>query len=196
MKNALKILSSPVTWIGISFVLMLLFVRSCRNESALEDRLKETNEQILRHELNPANELKIELSKKEFQLHLKEGRISQLLDSLEIKPKQVLSYKYITTQRTVHDTLYEYELVEGFDFRKDYDFDLKCVKAKVSFINNHPTLSATINTDFTDINYYQRKNLFGVKKLPKWGKKQYFQTLYSNCGDTIKHNQLIKHTKL
>lgn len=149
--------------------------------SAIEKSLTDKNQELL-----------VTLSDMDMRSHLKDEEIVKLLDSLKLKPKNVISYKRIGAQRVIHDTLTEYELIEIGDYQTRFEVEDDCFTATIDLTGNNPIVNAQIETNLIDINYTKRRPLFNKEWLPNWGKKETFQTLISECsGDSITKNQKI-----
>lgn len=118
------------------------------------------------------------------------------LDSLSIKVNGLQSIKTIEVQKTVYDTVHQYDtiykMLEGTDIPKTFTRTPdSCITINGEFTPQGLQLKVKRNIKITDYSYYKRRDLWGVKALPKWGRKEFYQTLTTNCGDTVKNNQKI-----
>lgn len=177
---------------GVIALLLTLLVWGGRKWFESNQAFKAQNSSLARTLVDKSQELLITLTDSEMKAHVKDSSIKALLDSLNVKPKNVISYKKVVTERMVHDTLYEYELVEIGDYQKTFEFTDKCFTAKIDLSGEHPSINAVMSTEFTDINYTKRRHLFQKESLPRWGKKETYQTLVMGCGDTILTNHKIQ----
>lgn len=173
--------------IGLGVVLFLLW----RSNKSIEADLNTISQSAEKHVNDIKNELTVKLSDAEMKAHLKSSKIDSLIKELNIKPKNVIQYKYIKSDRLVHDTIREYELIEIGDYQQIFTFNEKCFTAKVDLTGTNPSIEAKISNEFIDINYTQRRPLLNIKRAPRWGKKVTYQTLISPCGDTIRENHKI-----
>ncbi len=188
----LKILTSRVALYGYITILLSGLAYSCRKQIEAKNAFKAQNTALERTLDDKSQELLVTLTDAEMKTHLKDSTIKLLLDRLAIKPKEVISYKRVVSDRIVFDTITEVELVENFNFQTQYSFFEDCFVADVDLSGKHPTIKAHIKNDFIDINYTKRRNLFNQRFFPKWGKKEVYQTLVSSCGDSIRINQKIQ----
>jgi hypothetical protein len=137
-----------------------------------------------------------ELTLNTFKLRAKDDSIAVLAAKiLNIKPSGVIAYKRIEVEKIIEgDTLYEIEEVEiPAGTRFTYKFD-EC--SEVEFEWGTPAKwKLKRNLKLTDVSYFERRNLWGVKHFPKWGKKQYSQVLLTNCNDSVLVNKNITFTK-
>lgn len=133
----------------------------------------------------------------EKKLALKDTIITNMMDSLDIKDRHVkrlerLAFgKSTTVTVTEYDTLYE--LIETTPvvpktFTVKHD---NCVTLFGEFTKKGLKTTIERNIKVFDLSYTKRDRLFGWKWTPRIGKKQHYQTLITNCGDTIKQNQQI-----
>ena len=173
----------------ITLILIVIFFWKSNRDMKADFELVSNSTQS--HLEDKKNELMQKLTKRDMKLHLQEEKIDSLLKSVDVKPKQVIRYKYINLDRTLYDTLFLYELLEINDYRRKFLFEERCFTAEVDLSGSNPTIKADIKTSLYDINYKERRNLWGKKWLPRWGKNQIRQTLISDCGDTIRENYLI-----
>ena len=187
----LKILTSRVALYGYIAILLSGLAYSCRKQIEAKNAFKAQNTALERTLDDKSQELLVTLTDAEMKTHLKDSTIKLLLNQLAVKPKQVISYKRIASDRVVHDTITEIELVEDFNFQTKYSFFEDCFVADVDLSGKHPTIKAHIKNEFIDINYTQRRRLFGKEYLPRLGKKEVYQTLVSSCGDSLRINQKI-----
>lgn len=174
--------------IGLLFLLLLFIWKQKRDADALVRRASESAEQ---HIEKAENELTVHMEETAMKLHLKNNKIKALLDSLKIKPKHVVEYKYIRTERVIHDTLWRYELMEIEDYQQVFTIDKPCFSASVDLTGENPVFDADVETEIYDINYVERRHLLGWKRMPKWGRKEWRQTLITCGGDTIRENYKI-----
>jgi hypothetical protein len=168
-----------------------LLLETCRKNVLLEKEITEQSGSVMKNLKDKSSELLVQVDKAQLREAIKDARMTRLLDSLKIKPREVLSYKYIKTERTITDTLFEFELVECEDYPKVFVFNEKCFSATVDLTGGNPFIKANITNEIYDINSFKRKRLFNLKFTPRIGKKEFYQTLVSPCGDTIKNNQKI-----
>jgi len=173
----------------IALILIIIFFwRSNQKMKADFEMVSNSTQNYLE---DKKNELMLKVTDRDMKLHLQEEKIDSLLTAVDVKPKQVIRYKYINLDRTIHDTLFLHELIELGDYKQKFIFQEPCFTAEVDLSGAHPSIKADIITSLYDINYKERRNLWGVKWFPKWGKTQIRQTLISDCGDTIRENYLI-----
>ena len=116
-----------------------------------------------------------------------------LMDSLEIKNKQLKSIKTVTINKTItkfiteYDTLYEF--IELTNTPQNFSTKLDdCMTVRGRFTPDGLVLTGQRNIEILDFSYTKRRNLFKVKVLPRLGRKEHFQTLVTNCGDTVSKN--------
>ena len=137
----------------------------------------------------------------ERELALQDSVIANLKDSLDIKDRQIIGLERIkfgkTTVKVVteYDTLYEFieldpSIPNVFTVKHD-----DCITLHGWFTKNGLETKVIREFDLVDLTYQKRSRLFGWKWTPRIGKKQTFQTLITNCGDTIRNNQQITFEK-
>lgn len=133
----------------------------------------------------------------EREIALRDSAILAYKDSLGIRDKQITKLRRMgfgkTTTKVIteYDTVYELLEVAGnvpTRFVVDHD---NCIKLKGEFTPEGLKTSIERNISVFDISYWERRRLFGWVWTPRLGKKQYYQTLITNCGDTITKNEQI-----
>lgn len=141
-------------------------------------------------------------TREEKLLAVKDAEINDILDSMDIKIKHLNSLKVITLTKVKsvlvpqYDTLYE--LIEASNNIPD-TFNIKideCLKIRGVFTGGGLRVTGDRTITINDINYFKRRNLWGLERTPKWGKKEMYQTVVTNCGDTITRNKKITFNKL
>lgn len=189
-----------VQWIVIIILLVGVFfgVSSCqKNEDILADYENATRSRIANIEDSYQQEIILIKTKANRKEVLKDSSISAIMDSLDIKDRQIVELKkikfgkVITKTITEYDTLYELiELNTSIPnkFTKKLD---NCLTVSGEFTSSGLVITGDRNIVIHDINYFRRRSLFGVKFFPRIGRKEYYQTLVTNCGDTVTENKKI-----
>lgn len=189
-----------VQWIVIIALLVAVFfgVSSCqKNEDILADYENATRSRIANIEDAYQQEIILIKTKANRKEVLKDSSISVIMDSLDIKARQIIELKkikfgkVITKTITEYDTLYELiELNTSIPnkFTKKLD---NCLTVSGEFTSSGLVITGDRNIVIHDINYFRRRSLFGVKFFPRIGRKEYYQTLVTNCGDTVTENKKI-----
>lgn len=136
-------------------------------------------------------------TKYEKELSLQDSAIIKLKDSLDIKNKQVSNLRKIafgkTTTKVIteYDTVYEFlEIVGNVPNKFTVKHD-DCITLSGEFTPDGLKTKIERNIEVYDLSYWQRKKLFGWTWTPRIGQKEYYQTLITNCGDTITNNEQI-----
>lgn len=136
-------------------------------------------------------------SKYERELTLQDSAIISLKDSLDIRDKQVTNLRKIAFSKTTKETVTEYVPVYEFielDPSIPNKFTVKhddCITLSGEFTPEGLKTKVERNIEVYDLSYWQRKKLFGWTWTPRIGQKEYYQTLITNCGDTITNNEQI-----
>lgn len=173
-------------------------IRSCQSEREQRIKSQEVHEANVRAVKDKAHERKVVASNAYSRdLILKDSVISGLLDSLDIKDRQVKNLKRMSFRKqteklvTVYDTLYEFIEVNPVMPTKVSVKHDNCLTIGLEFTPRGLKTTAKRNLDIIDINYYKRRPLFGWTWTPRIGRKQYYQTIVTSCGDTITNNEKI-----
>lgn len=122
------------------------------------------------------------------ELVLRDSAIASILDSL--KAKKVNTIKVIEVQKEVQTLVTEYDTIfkilepELRTFTKKLD---DCLTVDGEFTDTGLSLVANRNMTIYDINYSRRKKFLGLRV----GRREYFQTLVTSCGDTVVQNKKI-----
>jgi hypothetical protein len=132
------------------------------------------------------------------QVALLSEDINKAQEKLGIKDREINHWKTIALTRTTTDTITEYKTVYDFieinpEVTKNFRRSTDCYTIEGEFTEHGLELKTESHIAITDISYFKRRKFL---KLPI-GKKEYFQTLVTNCsGDTITKNQKIEFKKL
>lgn len=143
------------------------------------------------------------------QLALKDSLYTNIMEELDIKERQIRELKTISIGKvteklvTQYDTLYEFIEINSnipLTFTAKHD---ECITVFGEFTPSGLKTSVKRDLTLVDISYYKRRPLFGLQfKLfkkqitaPRIGRKEYYQTLITNCGDTVTKNQKITFEK-
>lgn len=133
----------------------------------------------------------------EREIALRDSAILAYKDSLSIKDKQITQLRRMgfgkTTTKVItqYDTVYELlEVVGNVPTRFKIDHD-NCITLRGEFTPTGLKTSIERNISVFDISYWERRRLWGWAWTPRIGKKEYYQTLITNCGDTITKNEQI-----
>ena len=189
-----------VQWIAIVVLLVGVFfgVSSCqKNEDILADYENATRSRIANIEDAYQQEIILIKTKANRKEVLKDSSIAAIMDSLNIKGRQIIELKkikfgkVITKTITEYDTLYELiELNASIPnkFTKKLD---NCLTVSGEFTPSGLVITGDRNIVIHDINYFKRRSLFRVNFFPRIGRKEYYQTLVTNCGDTVTENKKI-----
>lgn len=173
---------------AITIAVLLLCWHLIGERAQLKDQVSAMNVSTAASIDNKANELSAELNRAEFREKIKDERISKLLDSLKIKPKSIVSYKYIQTEKHIHDTLTNIELFEADDYKQEFKYHTKCLSFTFDTRFENPVIDLNIHQSIYDITHSVRRKWLGIKFAPRIGKKEIFQTLVDSCGNTIRSN--------
>lgn len=195
IKVAFKFAKSPWTWLAVAGVVIFFLWKA--NESNKQEAARWTqNYKALDTETSKtifAQELTAREAEEKYDSELKEVR-----DSLGIKTKQVVTIQTINTIKTVHDTTIIYDtIIQGVPYFIS-NYSEKCIDATFRWKDGDGAgvFDVKVETDFVIVDYWKRKDLWGKKVLPKWGKKESYIDLINMCGnDTIITNRRINIKK-
>lgn len=174
-------------------IALVLSVRTCRKEKDIVNDYKRINQSQANNLFDKHQQETILMQK---NTAVTDSLTKALMDSLEIKNKQLKSIKTVTINKTVtkyiteYDTLYEFiELTQApLNFTTRLD---DCMTVRGKFTPDGLVLTGDRSIEILDFSYTKRRKLFRVKILPRLGKKEYFQTLVTSCGDTVSSNTLL-----
>jgi hypothetical protein len=198
--SAIKDNIVAIQWVVIILLLVGVFlgVRSCeKGKQEIAQYEQATRSRISSIENSYQQEIILIKTRANRKAVLKDSSIAAIMDSLNIKDRQISELKklkfgkVITKTITEYDTLYEFiELNPTIPnkFTKELD---NCLTVSGEFTPNGLVLRGDRNIEIHDISYFKRRNLFGLKFFPRIGKKEFYQTLVTNCGDTVTENKKI-----
>ena len=179
-------------WILAAALLVALIfsVKTCRKEKDIVNDYKRINQSQVNNLFDKHQQETILLTKNTV---ITDSLTKSLMDSLEIKNRQLKSIKTVTINKTVtkyitdYDTLYEFiELSQApTNFSTKLD---DCMTVRGEFTPSGLVLTGKRSIEILDFNYAKRKKLWNVKILPRLGRKEHFQTLVTSCGDTVLNN--------
>lgn len=181
----------------VCVVATMLSVNSCQRAVEREAKMRSAMRQNIKAINDRNQKLMILAEKKDAK---DDSTIAKLQEQLDVKPKQVIEYVYIKIEKEVHDTIHDSVYLPCATGEKlTHKFD-DCLKVEVDFLTDSTRVwSMERSMEITDVSYYKRPHLrlFGKerKALPKWGKKTYYQTLITNCEDTIVENRKVTFQK-
>lgn len=176
-------------------IALILSVKSCTDQKETILRNESAFNKTLRHELDKAQEREV-IARTVYakKLALSDSILAASIDSLGVKMKQLNNVKVIELEKTVHDTVQKYDTIYKMltpdlrTFTKEFD---DCLTVKGEFRPDGLYMEADRSLKLYDINYTKRRKLFGWRIAPNWGRKEFYQTLVTNCNDTITENKKI-----
>lgn len=174
-------------------------IKSCQKERDARIHSQEVFTKTLRSTQDKHQESEIlATTKYQRDIALKDDQIASIMDSLKIKNRQIISLKSVGLGKTItkivpeYDTLYELIEVGLHDYPESFSLKLdNCLTVSGKFTPQGLEVTGNRDIEIYDFNYTKRRNLFGLKWTPRLGRKEVYQTLVTNCGDTITHNQKI-----
>jgi hypothetical protein len=116
-------------------------------------------------------------------------KIDSLAKKLKVKPKNVNVYHEIHLRDTIRDTVE----IKGYNCDSlRWNGKYKCIDIDFTFKRDTGFVNAKKDTYLYIVDYSQRRRLFNSRFLPRWGKKETFQTIIDECeNDTILTNRKI-----
>lgn len=187
-----KVLKSKWTWYALLLFTIIILWRANEKNKA-EAKRQESNYEAKFSENQKTIQAQ-KLTLKEMEEYYAED-IKKLRDSLGVKPKQVVKYQYLSTERKVTDTVTIHDTIiqsQPFFVANYSDF---CADASFLWIDGDSTgtFHVTTRNKIYVVDYWERNKLLGVKVFPRWGRKQFFIDVISECsGDTILENRRIE----
>lgn len=189
-----------VQWIVIIVLLVGVFlgVRGCSNNAeSISQYETATRSRLSNIESSYQQEIILIKTRASRKAALKDSTLSSIMDSLDIKNGQISELKkirfgkVITKVVTKYDTLYDFiELNPSIPTAFTQVLD-NCLTISGEFTPKGLVLTGDRNIEIHDISYFKRRNLFGLKFFPRIGKKEFYQTLITNCGDTVTENKKL-----
>lgn len=186
-----RIIKENFSWVLVGIlgiVLFFLFMAFNKERNMRLEDQKVFSKNAL-HQLDSHYEEEIIARDKQTrELILKDSTIASILDSLKAKKvntiKVIEVQKEVQTMVTKYDTIFSILTPELRHFSEKLD---DCLTVNGEFTDTGLSIIADRNMTIYDINYSRRKKLLGLRI----GRREYFQTLVTSCGDTVVQNKKI-----
>lgn len=187
-------------WYFVAIALLaILLLKTCDKNTDLRNKNQKSQGQLQSMALDVSRiTQEATISKKGFREILDEKKeLKWVLDSLKKNPKVITEVHYIRSTKKYRDTVRintsEYS---GMLFNKA---TYKACGIDVSFgwfnLDTLGDFSVVKHTKIAIVSTNERKRLFGGKRLPKWGKRQYEVTVLTQCGDSLITNYKLTKEK-
>lgn len=195
LKHTWRLVTNKWFWIGKLAIMVIVLFFANKNLRQEKARLN-SNVSALNQEVGTTS-MKLMLKEKEMKEYYEED-LKVLRDSLAVKPKEVIRYQYIKTIREVHDTVAIHDtIIQGIPYFES-NYKDKCTEATFRWKDGKSTgvFEVDVKNKMYIVDHWQRKYLWGVKVLPKWGRKEVFVDVINECsGDSIIQNYRIESVK-
>jgi len=125
-------------------------------------------------------------------LAAKDSLLKKFLDDNKLKNKQIETLKKVKIQKTtekivtVYDTLYEFIELNNLPKKTTIKHD-NCLTTHIEFTDKGLKEKVDRTLEIYDFNYWKRNKILCLKI----GRKEFYQTLVTSCGDTITQNQKL-----
>lgn len=186
-----RIIKENFSWIlvGVLGIVLFFLFKAFNNERSMRLEDQKVFAKNALHQIDSHYEEEIVARDKHTrELILKDSAIASILDSL--KAKKVNTIKVIEVQKEVQTTVTQYDTIYSMLSPELRYFSEKldeCLTVNGEFTDTGLSITADRNMTIYDINYSRRKKLLGLRI----GKREYFQTLVTSCGDTVVQNKKI-----